>query len=200
MDGQTIVGLVDPTHGSHAVSRGYLDRHITSLRIRIDEGPATGVLKEITLDSETSPTKIIVDLPIEFPATSRKRIRNVVDVADDEDYDYDAVNKRYVDLKIAIADHITVDSTNGTLDVGMGIDFGTNKQRIKNVADPVESYDAVNKKTRTRKLPDKDQPFEIQRVTRNRLGAIRVSKLRDIRDMGQQHIINILLGNIFYSD
>lgn len=147
MDNQTIAGIGEPTHASHAVPLRYLDTRLNELRTRIDEGPATGVLKEMSLDSETSPTKIMVDLPIEFPATSRKRIRNVDDVvADDEDYDYDAVNKRYVDWKTEIADYITVDSTNGTLDVDMGIDFGTTKQRIQNVADPVELYDAANKK------------------------------------------------------
>ncbi len=74
-------------------------------------------MQHITRDSETLPTKIVVDLPIEFPATSRKRIRGVDDFGTIEDHSYDAVNKRYVDAQIAAgggganpyADFLTVD-------------------------------------------------------------------------------------------
>lgn len=138
MDGQLIAGLGDPTHASHAVPLRYLETKIDELQTSIDEGAATGVLEHITRDSETAPTKIIVDLPIAFPSTSRKRIRYVADPMDTTDYDYDAVNKLYVDTKIAAgggsnpyANHLTVDG---------------NELAIVNVKAPTVAKDASTKK------------------------------------------------------
>lgn len=147
MAGQTIAGLVDPLHDSHAVPLRYLNQQLSRITTDIENGEPSRILQEITLDSETAPTKIIVKQPIEFPATSRKRIRNVADVvAGDTTNGYDAVNKRYVDGLLGVGEYITYDSVNDTLDVKAGIDFGTlTKQRIRNVANPINDNDVVNK-------------------------------------------------------